>query len=165
MNPSDCLPKNWGDWAAFFQILQFVIVVLALLYAKGQVDEAGRARKLQATRELLNEIGNEEVRELRTWVLDEMPTSGALSNEEHKKARRVAVAYDRVGYMVEQRLVPDDALFKFQQDEIEQLWLKLKPVVEQVRTRPNRQHYCTHLEYLATQWFPRIGKKYRGRGT
>ena len=55
---------------------------------------------------------------------------------------RVAVALDRVGYMVKQGLIPDDALFEWQQDEIQQLWEKLQPIVKYVQKTRNRPHYC-----------------------
>jgi hypothetical protein len=144
-----------SDWAAIAQIVQCGFLILALLIAGWQVLEAGRARKLQATRELLNEIGGRELREARTWVLTEMPTFDAfdptkLSKEDFHKALTVAVAYDRVGYMVEQHLIPEDALFRFQRDEIELLWQKLKPVV--VHMRRAREHYCVNFEDLSTKW-------------
>lgn len=159
MDLSAWLPENWGDWAAIAQVLQFVIVLIALIYAKGQMDEAGRARKLQAARELLNEIGSEEIRVLRSWVLDEMPLPGALTADQHWKAQRVAVSLDRVGYMVRQRLIPEDALFEWQRDEIKQLWPKLEPIVENMRTTRNRPHYCVHFQYLATEWLPRMEQR------
>lgn len=159
MDLSAWLPKNWSDWAAIAQVLQFIIVLIALIYAKGQVDEAGRARRLQATRDLLDEIGGEEIRALRSWVLNEMPPLDALTADQHWKARRVAVSFDRIGFMVKQRLIPEDALFEWQRDEIKQLWPKLKPVVEDMRNTRNRPHYCVHFQYLATEWLPRMERR------
>lgn len=158
------VPNGWSDLGAIAQVLTFIILLVALIYAKGQLSEAGRARKLQATRVLLDEIANEEVRKARSWVLDELPTPDVLdlnklSMDDHWKARRVAVALDRVGYMVKQGLVPEDALFEWQQDEIEQLWYKLKPIVKEIQQTRNRPHYCAHFEYLATEWFQRMKAK------
>mgnify|MGYP001061516838 CR=1 FL=1 len=159
MDLSAWLPRNWSDWAAIAQILQFVIVVIALIYAKGQADEASKARKLQVVRELINEIGSEEIRTLRHWVLYDMPAFDALTAEQLWKARKVAVALDRVGYMVKQRLIPEDALFEWQRDEINQLWTKLEPLVEEMQTKRSRPNYCKHFTYLATEWFPRMQQR------
>lgn len=116
------------DWAALGQWLQlglqalivaftFPYVKRQVAWAKEQVDEARKARELSATREIINEIGTEEVRELRHWLLHECkePLTPDSDPDALKKAQRVAVAYDRVGYMVKQRLVPEIALFTFQE--------------------------------------------------
>ena len=157
------LPQSWGDWAALAQIVQLLVVLYALYYAWGQVAEAGRARKLQATRELLNEIGSEDIRKARHHVLDEMSSDDVLDlsqiEDKNWQARKVAVAYDRVGYMVSQRLIPEDALFYFQRDEIQALWMKLEPYIVKVRTNPTRRNYCAHFEELATRWLPAMRKK------
>ncbi len=155
------VPNGWADLGAIAQVLTFIVLVVALIYAKGQLTEAGRARKLQAIRALLDEIANEEVRKARSWVLNEFDVLdlNELSADEHWKGRRVAVALDRVGYMVKQGLVPEDALFEWQQDEIEQLWRKLEPIVKEIRQTRNLPHYCTHFEYLATEWFQRMKAK------
>ena len=160
----DWIPKNWGDWAAVVQILQFVVVIAALIYARGQFDEAARARKLQATRVLLDEIGKEDMRQLRTWILheaspDELSGDKGFDDEAFEKARRIAVAYDRVGYMVQQNLVPEEAFFIFQQDEIAQIWKKVGNVVEYMRDPGNRPNYCKSFQYLAEDWFPPMREK------
>lgn len=149
-----CIMWNLSNWAAIAQVVQSIVVLFALIYAVVQLNEAGKARKLQATRELINEIGDKEVREDRWFVLYEMFDAAELSDDDHKRASRVAVAYDRVGYMVRQRLIPEDALFDWQQDEIELLWPKLEPVV--TANRKTRPHYCTHFEYLFREWLPRM---------
>ena len=163
MNISDRLPQGWNEWAAFAQIVQVFVVLYALYYAKGQVEEAGRARKLQATRELLNEIGSDDIRDARHHVLREMSANEDIDlsglADRDLQARRVAVAYDRVGYMVSQHLIPEDALFYFQRDEIDALWKRLEPYIIKVRNNPARRNYCRHFEELATQWLPTMRKK------
>ncbi len=121
----DWLPSNWQEWAAFATVVQLIVVVIALLYARRQLREATRSRNLDATRQLLDEIGAPDLRKARTHVLDRSePISRDLSNvneEELDLIRFVAVAYERVGYMIKQDLIPEKALFDFQQDEIAQL--------------------------------------------
>ncbi len=160
----DWLPKNWQEWAAFATVVQLIVVVLALLYAKRQLREVMRSRNLDATKQLLNEIGAPDLRMARTYVLDRSePISRDLSNvskEELDIIRSVAVAYDRVGYMIKQDLIPEKALFDFQREEIEQLWQKIEPVIlyfQQDRGRPN---YCRHFKDLATEWLPEMKRKH-----
>lgn len=143
---------------AIIQGMQSIVVIFAMIYAKGQAEEASRGRKLQATRELINEIGNEEIRADRFWVLRKMPEACGLTSREVWRARRVAVAYDRVGYMVRQKLIPEDILYDWQKDEIEQLWKKLKPIIDD--ERKFRSHHCQHFQYLAEVWFKDMGKKH-----
>ncbi len=153
------LPKNWSDWAALFQILQFFIIVAALAYAKGQADEAARARKLAATQVLFNELGAQDVRELRSWVLERVdwPQISDSNEEDLRRIRRLSVAYDRVGYMIQEGLLPDRALFEFQQDEIEELWKRVEPSIDLVR-RNNRPHYCRHFSiWLRTGFHGHVG--------
>jgi hypothetical protein len=137
---------NLGNWAAIAQVIQSVAVLFALIYAVVQLNEAGKARKLQATRELVNELGHEDMRKDRWWALYEMDDPTKLDEDQRWRARRIAVAYDRVGYMVKQRLIPRDALFDFQQDEIKKLWEKLEPIIREEQKR--RPHHCAHFEYL-----------------
>lgn len=138
------------------QLLTFLVLAIALVFAIIQAREAGRARKLQATKAVLDEIGNDDVRRARSWVLDKLPGPGQLdisklSEGDRWTALRVAVALDRVGYMVRQGLIPKDALFNWQRDEIEQLWTKLRPIVMDVRGK--RPHYCAQFQWLAEVWF------------
>jgi hypothetical protein len=123
----------WNWVAQGIQAGILCILCCAFYHAKKQLNEAGKARKLQATREIINELGSEDVRKDRWWVLREMypddPTK--LNRYERRRAGRVAVAYDRVGFMVKQDLVDEHALFDFQQDEIKMLWEKLEPIIKE----------------------------------
>lgn len=97
------------------------------------------------------------MRKDRWWVLREMYPDGPdkFSKYEYWRAKRVAVAYDRVGFMVEQGLVDEGALFDFQKDEIKILWEKLEPIVEKERKDTNRPNHCKRFENLYTKWFTR----------
>ena len=95
MNCGFWMPTDWTEWAALVQIMQFGLVVAALIYAKNQLDESSRSRKLEATRQMLVELGSDEIRALRTWLLHEASAEdlGApFGTEAFEKARRIAVA-------------------------------------------------------------------------
>lgn len=153
------------DWAVLSQwlqlILQLVVVVVTfpfvkrqVAWAKEQVEEARRARELSATREIINEIGTDEIRRLRDSLLQEPGAAVA------KEARRIAVAYDRVAYMLKQRLVPEAALFAFQRDEIPLIWERVSEVVEEVRKQ--RPNYCEHFRWLVNDWLPGMRRNQAG---
>lgn len=146
------------DWVAQgIQAGILIILCCAFYYAKKQLNGAEKARKLQATRELINELGSEDLRKDRWWVLYEMDSDlTKLSKCELWRARRVAVAYDRVGFMVKQGLVQEDALFDFQKDEIKMLWEKLEPIVKE--EQKNRPNHCKRFEYLYKKWLPLMEK-------
>ncbi len=151
-----------AELAAVAQVVAAIVLVIGLILAARQLREAGRARRLQATRAILDEIGNEKIRQARQWVLDKMPEPHALDlsslpEEDRWRALSVAVALDRVAYMVRQGLIPEDPLFNWQQDEIELLWKKLKPIVVQMQQK--RPHYCAHFKWLAKTWLQDMERK------
>jgi len=144
-----------GEYVGFW--LPFILLAgwMARLLYKTQVM-LNKNLKLQGARDVLHEIADDEVRTLRTWVLDEMATGSTLANPtDHSKARRVAVSLDRIGYLVRHQLVDEVDLYEWQSDEIQALWRKLKPVVYDVRTR-SRPHYCRYFEYLGDEWLSKM---------
>ncbi len=161
------LPSNWQDWAALITIIQFVVVVFALFYAKHQLTEATRSRELTATTQLLTEIGSPEVRKARSYVLYDLQANyevTELKPNDIEMIRLVAVAYDRVGYMVIEKLISDKALYQFHGDDIGLVWEKVKPVAQHYREKGglSRLHYCKRFERLATKWLPEMERKYGG---
>lgn len=159
------IPCNWQDLAALAIIVQAVVVVGALFYARHQLSEAARSRELNATTQLLIEIGAAKVREARGYVLYQLsPIANVskLTKDEKEMISSVAVAYDRVGYMIFEKLLPPKALFEFHGDDIKLMWEKLEPFVRYTREQvdPKRPHYCSRFERLATKWLPDMKRKY-----
>jgi hypothetical protein len=178
MTAIDLCGWNLSDLAAAAQIAQTIFLFVALFVAslalspaRRQAVEASRARQLNATEVLFELIGNEQVRRIRSWVLDELPNQIPLniSAHERNKIRRLAVVYDRVGYLISQRLLPERPLFDFHADEIGILWYKLSPLIQSIReetmqmegnTVRKRPNYCQHFEELATTWLPRAQQRF-----
>jgi hypothetical protein len=153
---SFALPANWADWSSFFQIIQFIIVLIALVIAAKQFREASRARELTATNFLIELVGNESIRDIRSWFLHEFDNKESPTSEELEKIRKLAVCYDRVGFMIKQKMLPEKALYVWQRDEIKKLWAEITPFVNMIRTTYNRPNYCLHFEYLATEWIKKM---------
>lgn len=124
------VPTSWADFGAIATIAQTFIILTAALYARNQFREADRNRRLLATTELFRIIGEEEFRLLRDWAMNDLPGVDATkSPSDLAKARKVAVKYDRLAYMVHQDLLPRKALLDFQADELMNLWIKLEPTL------------------------------------
>jgi hypothetical protein len=49
-------PSKWQGRVAFISIMQFIVVVIALLYARRQQREVMRSRSLNAAKQMLDEI-------------------------------------------------------------------------------------------------------------
>lgn len=150
------MPANWTDWAALVQIIQFITVLFALLYARNQAKEANRSRELQATLVLFDMIGQEDLRELRKQVMNETEADTLVRDyadrgPQAEAARRLAVRYDRICYLARKNLLPEDALFEFQGDELVRLWEKLSPLIIAIRIAESRPGYCGDFELAAAK--------------
>jgi hypothetical protein len=153
------MPKN--DLTTLILTLQLVVftgqlvgLFLAIRIYRRQADEASKSRKLEATRLLIELIGSDEVREIRTWFLEQFQASpnGIEDKETERKIRRLIVAYDRVGLMITQDLLLGPALIGFQGEEIERIWEKASPFIDQIRKQ--RGNYANNFQALALTWLP-----------
>lgn len=149
--------ESWGpqEWAAIAQAGAVVVALIALIWTATQYTESVKARELSAIAEVIREIGEEPVREARRWALlaKNLSQPSTLSDDEQRKARRVSVAYDRVGFFVRNSLLPrDEAVFQWHGFEIERLWNALRPLVEHVQRTEGRREYCQYFRYLGTTW-------------
>jgi hypothetical protein len=144
-----------------FAAAQLFAVFWALKTYERQAEEASKSRMLDATRLLIEELGDPDVRRIRSWLLDECkdPVPADIDKETEAKVRTLIVAYDRVGLIIKQKLILDSTLYEFQQDEIGQVWRKAKPVIDRIRQGP-RTNYAHHFEDLALKWLPEARKKY-----
>lgn len=154
----DFLPLTWADAASASQIIQLVVVVFGLVYAKRQIDEGAAARRLAATQQVLSEIGSDELRAIRSKLYAKFsgPITAAqaaqLGENEREEIRRLAVAYDRIAFLVHLKLVREDDLFEFQGEEIKRLWSTIASVIVGYREQTGRPGHCRHLEALAKKW-------------
>ena len=152
MNATQFHLSSWSDISAIATVIKTFVIMAAALYARSQFREADRNRRLLATTELFRLIGEEEFRNLREWAMNELPDLDPTESQSVlTMARKVAVKYDRLAYMVHQDLLPRKALLDFQGDEIAVLWEKLEPAITFVRTSQNRPNYCCNLEQLGLE--------------
>ena len=129
------------------QILIFIVLAFALVFARRQAREQEHYRLLRGITIAISELGDAEIRSLRSWVLNEMPdnTNQDPKSPEFHKACRLAVAYDRVCFLALVGAIPGEKLLEFH-EEFRPLWDKLWPVIETVRKQPARKRYCNRFE-------------------
>ncbi len=152
------------NWAVF---VQYALLIFAAGYGLWQLTEATRARKLNAMAVAIAEIGSPKLRKLRMRVIhgqqQDVKEASDVKGKELDRIRRVAVAYDRVGLMVRLNLLPDRALYEFQSDEIQRLWVAMEPVIRHYRVFRDRPHYVQHFEWLAKKWYPKMSHRRQRR--
>ncbi len=144
--------------------LEGIVAVWHLREARLDTQETVKATKLQAFNDVLREISHDDVRNARRWVLranlPEDPLKVCdMSEEDQEKARRVAVAYDRVGFFVKYGLFTGTEFFDWQGKEIATLWSKLRPIVLYIQETEVRPDYCKNFEYLGTVWLKEMAQK------
>lgn len=117
-----------------------------------QVGAAAQTQRLQATHDFLDIIAVEEVRETRRKLFAKHAQpldSTLLAPGERESAVRLAVAYDRVGLMVEHELLEDDLVYLWQGAEVVRLWGLVEPLVAEERRIRGRENYCVYFERMA----------------
>jgi hypothetical protein len=144
-----------NDVAMVSQALSTPLIAAGLLYASRQVSalreqvaDGARTHRLQATHDFLAVIAADEVRATRRWLLS-TPTTAHRSAERREQTLRLAVAYDRIGLMIEHKLLDSELVFQWQGAEIVRLWELVLPSVMDERQLPGRHQYCIYFERMA----------------
>lgn len=149
---------SWENLAHISQILQLFVVVVGLLYAKKQLDEGAAARRLTSINEVIKEIGSEELRNARSTIYAKFdgvitPQQAiGMSEGDFELIRRLAVAYDRLAFLVSIKILREDDLYVFQGTELVRLWETIDAPIQLYRAQNGRKTYCQHLEKLAGAW-------------
>jgi hypothetical protein len=148
-----------NDFSLLAQIVGTFLVAAGLVFTgqqlreiRQQVKEDIRSRKLKETQIFLSQIGVDEVRAIRRWLLtNNFQTLDATSilEDDRAKVLRLAVAYDRVGLMTSFDLLDLDFISEWQGVEICQLWDIVKEIIESERILPGRSQYCRYFEELS----------------
>lgn len=139
--------KTWQQISEIAQIIGILSIVFLLFHAKPFLLELVEHRRLTMFRDIIGEIGAQEVRDIRSWLY-ENDIQNQPSHEEHCKITRIAVAYDRVGFLIGEDLEYLKRFDDFQGDEVIYIWEKIKNIVLTLRTSRNNPNYCHHFEQL-----------------
>ena len=136
-------------------LLQFILLLIGLIYGKKQLDESLNFRRLHAVLEMFDEIGTARLRRIRTWLYEsfpkDIPDINNIPNNDIEKIKEICVAYDRIAFLSNSGLLPFKELVKFQGKEIIKIWNIVKPVIFHIRKNKDRQDYCHDLESFANK--------------
>ncbi|GEM_PF-7121487 len=125
-------------------LIELIFIIVTIIYGKKTLDDSILARRMELLRSIIKEIGCEEIRELRAWIYS--CTTNEKLNEE--KVRKLAVAYDRMAFMLLQDKKTLALYREFQGNEVIFLWEKIEDCIYQIRTKRNNDQYCNHFEKL-----------------
>jgi hypothetical protein len=156
---------NWDAFAAIAQAVETVAVVIALFYAWQQVRAARKELRLGAVWEIFRELDSAPTRAARGYIYKNRELYKALTgqetalaklpNEAWRHAEAVSNAFDRIGYVVHQGLLPENLITDGYYHIIARSWIVLEPFIEAVRKSRNQENYQPYFEYLAMRVFDR----------
>lgn len=146
--------KNIGDVASLFTIVGVVFGIITIMFTAKQFKEAALARRLQLIQEIILQIGIEEIRDIRKQIYN----AKRISELNIDKIRKIAVAYDRISFMLLYDVKSIKLFYEFQGDEIISLWDKISPSIKQIRIDRKNMNYCFHFEKLYKR-MEKINKK------
>ena len=144
-----------NDLIKLSPLLQFILLLIGLIYGKKQLDESLNFRRLHAVLEMFDEIGTDQLRKIRAWLYKSFPNNIAdikdIADEDIEKIKEICVAYDRIAFLSNAGLLPFKELVKFQGKEIIKIWKIVKPVILDIRKNQDRPDYCHDLEFFANK--------------
>jgi hypothetical protein len=140
-------------WQVIFTGITALTAVAALLYAVRQVQEAKKARVLEAYLIFESRLTSESARLDRRCVYEkDFEDPKAITHEDRETIERVCVTFDILGVLVREELMYRPLVFKPFYDVIIKCWKKTFDFIEFER-RPNRKAntYMQDFEYLYLQ--------------
>ena len=137
-------------------IISKIVIIVGIPFAVIQLVIAFRRHSAQSINDVIKEIGSDKIQQARYEVHNTIRLTSSeefkrLTEEQRKTCRKLAVAYDRVGFFIQNNLIPAPSFIKWHGQEIKRLWVKLQHVVTYVRKNEGRSDYCRALEYLANE--------------
>jgi hypothetical protein len=148
---------NWDAMTAISTAIATATVVGALVYAGIQIHEAQKTRKMQAFASILEQLGQEKEREARRYVILKFPEGetdlGKLSDEDRIKVESVLACFDRVGFFVSKKFIPEAYVADLIGVSIVRCWKKLSSYVRERRDDDTKvtgmkSDYVRHFEAL-----------------
>lgn len=151
----------WGTVPDWIQAIGVVGIPCTLFYAAYQV----KTHNLQALLFVLEQLGSEEMRDRRAWVIKELPRlKRPLTDVELAKVRAVCVALDRVAFPHRMGALDDRVFYWFIPGVFEQLWEALESFIGETRkprgeNDPGRPEYCKSLQGFVERELPEIMRR------
>lgn len=135
--------KSYLDMiTAIGTIVQIITVLISLYFVVLQLRQTNKIRQIELLREIIDEIGNEEIRDIRNMLSSEECEVGI------DKIRKIAVAYDRISFMLMCDLDMAKKFYQFQGREVIKLWKKVEENIVEYRAKKDNPDYCIHFQKL-----------------
>lgn len=132
-------------------IIGLIFVILAAWFAKDQLKEMTRARKLDGMLKVYEMIGSKDARDKRHYIYFKLKSSPEkLKKKEIEIVQDVSVTLDRIGQLVASGLIPREELFHSHSEMFIRTWKHLEPFVMHFRKTINGD-YVNNFETLARQ--------------
>jgi hypothetical protein len=149
------------DWAAvsgITQVVSAVLVAVGFYWMAASTSAANKSRKLTAAAEVLQEIGSDEMRAIRHRVLDSEPPEWSKVDDKRKEEiLRLAVAYDRIGFLTHEGL-DHSSLMRLHGEDYVLVWDRLASFIIGFRDACGRQSYCKEFQREAEILRKRLGR-------
>lgn len=142
---------DWSTLASIGAVIQTVVLVIAAIYGYRQVREMAKARDLQATIELLDIIGSDEVTRARHATFNLLPLPPYLSEAEWSDIEKTSKAFNRAGWLLKHGLLDREMLFDMYCETIFNAWDKLRPYIVHARETRRFDRWQRHFEDLANE--------------
>jgi hypothetical protein len=143
---SSVLQAIWG-------FLMVVITIIAILWAKRQVDESKKARVLSAYLTFEARLRDEKEREARKFIYEHNFEHPSAIDPDHQKILEgVCTTFDVLGVLVREELMYRPLVFKPFYDVIIKCWQKAYDFIEFERSPTRKaQTYMQDFQYLYEQ--------------
>jgi hypothetical protein len=129
------------------------LITLAIV-AKREMGEADRVRNMQAYALVLEQLGEEQEREARRYVIKQFPkgkkTLDDLPDSERIKVENVLSGFDRIGFLVSKGFYPANYIADFIGLPILRCWDKLSDYAHQRRQEDEKE---TQIKSTYVQYF------------
>jgi hypothetical protein len=140
---------DWTTLANIGTVVETVLVTIGAIYGLVQLREILKSRHLQATIELLDILGSDDVAAARQAALEVSVPAGDLSEAEWKNIHKASLSFNRAGWLLTHGLVDKEMLFDMYCESIVGAWDKLEPYVEYAREAGRFPRWQRHFELLA----------------
>ncbi len=154
---------TWAILSSMATTLGFVIVSITAIVALYQFIEMTKARTLEAFTRTLDELSSQQAAEARRYVYGcTLPPLDQIvpGTEVYTKLYNVYLPFDKVGLLIERKLIPEDIVLEMYGESIIIIWNKIKSHIYEERKRTGRERYQMYFEKLYTRSIRYLSKQY-----
>lgn len=155
-------PEFWTVLSSISTAIASVVVIITLILSYRGLKETVRSRSLDALRETFQNLTAEDMSVSRRYVLTkDLPMPGKVSAEAYEHMHKVWVAYDNLGIMIHNKLLPREIALSMFHDSIIKCWQKLEPYIqyEEFKRKTYYQIYFKELYKASCQYAASLAKQ------